>query len=304
MERQRRLLISFSGGETSAYMAQWCLHNLTDSYDDICVVFANTGQENEETLEFANKCDKHFGLGLVWVEAQIHHGVRAGPTARIVDFNSASRNGEPFEEMIKKYGIPNQKYPHCTRALKLNPIRDYAKQIGWKNYETAIGIRADEIDRMSGDAKKNQIIYPLIKPHPMTKPQINTWWSQQPFRLRLKGYQGNCKWCWKKSLRKHMTLMSEDVSMFEFPHRMEETYGLVGPEFAKETIPGYRRTFFRGNKSTQDLHAMYANRPADFMPATDDAAVYVEELDVGGGCSESCEVFSDEDTLRESCDLT
>jgi hypothetical protein len=285
-------------------MAHWCLNNLRESYDDICVVFANTGQENEETLEFADKCDKYFNLGLVWVEAEIHHGVRAGPTARIVDFKTASRNGEPFEEMIKKYGIPNQKYPHCTRALKLNPIRDYAKQVGWKDYDTAIGIRADEIDRMSGDAKKNQIIYPLIKPHPMTKPQINTWWAQQPFRLNLKGYQGNCKWCWKKSIRKHLTLMGEDISMFEFPQRMEVTYGLVGPEFAKGTIEGYRRTFFRGNKSTEDLHALYINRPPDFVPATDDAAVYVEDLDVGGGCSESCEVFSDEDIGRESYDLT
>jgi hypothetical protein len=98
--------------------------------------------------------------------------------------------------------------------------------------------------------------------------------------------------------------MDEDTSIFEFPQRMEETYGLVGPEFSKETIPGYRRTFFRGNKSTQDLHVMYVNRPADFVPAADDASVYVEELDVGGGCSESCEVFSDEDNRQDNYDLT
>jgi hypothetical protein len=32
------------------------------------VVFANTGQEREETLEFVKQCDDHFGFGTVWIE--------------------------------------------------------------------------------------------------------------------------------------------------------------------------------------------------------------------------------------------
>lgn len=43
-----RCLISFSGGETSAYMTQWMLKEKL--YDEYLVVFANTGQENEACL--------------------------------------------------------------------------------------------------------------------------------------------------------------------------------------------------------------------------------------------------------------
>lgn len=305
------LLISFSGGETSAYMTKWILDNLRDHYDQIAVVFANTGEENEQTLEFVRDCDNHFGFGTVWIEGVQHHGERRAPTPKVVTFETASRNGEPFEDAIRKYGIPNQKFKDCTRNLKRKPIDQYAKDVlGWGSpgqYDIAIGIRIDEIDRLSKDAAQRRIIYPLVNPHPMTKPQINTWWRAQPFRLQLKGYQGNCKWCWKKSMRKHLTIIHENPEAYDFPRRMEQEYGLVGPEFLKdpstrrEPLPsGYRRTFFRGNLSVEDLFREYERRKGSFEPASDDAAVFDEELDLGGGCEESCEVFADEDEVGDA----
>lgn len=303
MSEERKLLISFSGGETSAYMTDWVLRNWRSEYDDILVVFANTGQENEETLDFVRRCDEHFGFGTVWIEAVQYHGQRKSAGFKIVDFNSAARNGEPFEDSIRKYGIPNSKFKDCTRNLKQNPIEAYARSLGWLPgcYDLAIGIRADEIDRMSASAAKRRIVYPLIKPNPMTKPKINSWWAAQPFRLRLKGYQGNCKWCWKKSFRKHFTIISENPEFYDFPRRMEAAYGFVGPEFLKgddienPLPPDYRRTFFRGNKSVSDLFAEYESKKDVFIPADDEAAVFDPEWDVAGGCGESCEVFTDED---------
>ena len=44
----KKLLISFSGGETSAYMTYQFLKN--NDYDEVVVIFANTGQENEESM--------------------------------------------------------------------------------------------------------------------------------------------------------------------------------------------------------------------------------------------------------------
>lgn len=307
MNAPRRLFISFSGGETSAFLTRLLLSRYAYRWDEIKVVFANTGQEREETLEFVRDCDKAFGFGTVWVEAEIHHGERKSPTARVVDFDTASRNGEPFEEAIKKYGIPNQKFKNCTRNLKINPMVNYLRSVGWDpgTYDTAIGIRADEIDRMSSAQEERRIIYPLISWEPTTKPEINYFWKNESFRLRLKGYEGNCKWCWKKSLRKHLTLLGESPEIYDFPERMEKLYGKVGPEFLKDPAtrrsplaPDYRRVFFRGNVSTKDLREQYLNRKQTFVPAPDDSDVYVEfdpELDVGGGCEESCEVFSDED---------
>lgn len=301
---KRRLLISFSGGETSAFMTLLILTQMQNFYDEIIVVFANTGQENEATLEFVRDCDEHFGFRTVWIEGVQFHGQNRSAGFKIVDFETASRDGAPFEDAIKKYGIPNQKFKDCTRNLKRMPIENYAKSIGWApgSYDLAIGIRADEIDRMSVVAHKRRIIYPLIKRQPMTKVNINTFWRSQPFRLRLRGYQGNCKWCWKKTDRKHLTIISECPEAYDFPRRMEALYSHHGPEFRKDPAlqrdpigPDYRRTFFRGNRSADDLFALYDQKKGDFVPAWDDAAVYDIELDTAGGCGESCEVYGDDE---------
>lgn len=299
-----KLLISFSGGETSAYMTQWVLNNWRERYPDILVVFANTGQENEQTLEFVKRCDDYFGFNTVWIEAVQFPNERRAAGFKVVSYETASRDGAPFEAAIKKYGIPNQKFKDCTRNLKQKPIEAYAKSVGWElgTYDLAIGIRADEGDRMSVAASKRRIVYPLISAHPMTKPKINTWWAAQPFRLELKGYQGNCKWCWKKSFRKHLTIISETPEVYDFPRRMEALYGRIGPEFLKNDpdrpiSPEYRRTFFRGNMSVQDLFTEYARKKDMFTRADDDAAVFDPDFDVGAGCEESCEVFGDDDAL-------
>ena len=105
--------------------------------------------------------------------------------------------------------------------MKLSPIHSYIKnELKWKDYYTAIGIRYDEIDRIVADRTKYNIIYPLIEDVRMTKQKINFWWSQQEFRLNLKGYQGNCKWCFKKSDNKLYQLAQETPEIFEFPDRM------------------------------------------------------------------------------------
>ena len=296
---KNRLLVSFSGGETSAFMTYHLLYVWPHDYDEIAVVFANTGQENEATLNFVHECDKQLNFGSVWVEAETQFNQRKAPNAKIVTFETASRDGHPFEDMIKKHGVPNQAFPHCTRELKLAPIYSYLASAGWKKgtYDIAIGIRADEIDRMSVKAAKNRIIYPCIK-YKITKPVINSWWKTMPFRLDLKGYQGNCKWCWKKSDRKVMTLMLENPEFFDFPARMEKNYGFIGPEFklhADKLADDYRRVFFRKNRSTDNMRLMCEELPKEFKKAADDAVIYDPNWDVAGGCGESCEVFTDED---------
>lgn len=250
-------------------------------------VFANTGQENEETLLFVEKCSKHFGFPVHWVEAVVHHGKRIGTTHKVVDFKTASRNGEPFEEIITKYGIPNQSFPHCTRETKLNPITSFTKEyFGTRKYYTAIGIRIDEADRMNSKAKERRLIYPLISKDymPMTKPKINFWWQQQPFRLQLKGYQGNCKTCWKKSDKKLFLIANENPEWFEFMNRMEEKYPRIGAEFKKDP-ECVDRVFFRKNRSVKDI-MKEAEEFDGFV--LDDSDVY--DMDLVGG--ESCEVWT------------
>ena len=288
----RRLALSFSGGETSAYMLLWAKKNLFPQYDEWVVTFANTGQENEQTLEFVDRVQRFADVPVVWVEAVVNHGFRTSSSHRIVTFDTASRNGEPFEDVIKKYGIPNQRFPMCTRELKINPMNSYMRSIGWNagEYDTAIGIRADEAGRMSSDAEKRRFIYPLAQKHPVTKQQINAFWESMPFRLELTGYQGNCKWCWKKTLRKHLTIITETPEAYDFPERMEGLYAFNGARPEGDTEP---RRFFRENMTVQDLRNLADT--LDFEKFHDDSRVYPQptlfDLDEGFGCVDSCEVY-------------
>jgi hypothetical protein len=242
--------------------------------------FANTGEEHEETLIFTDRCDREYNLGLIWLEAVTHPNERKGCTHKIVTFETAARKGEPFEEMIGKYGIPNKAYPHCTRELKLNVMRSYLESVGWLagSYKAAVGIRVDEPKRLheaSSHPMHRHTVYPLAHWFPMTKPQILAWWAKQPFDLNLPEELGNCKWCWKKSLRKHGLLARHSPQVFEFPARMEQEYGLAG-----HNEDGNKRVFFRGNLSTQNLLAVVTESDLTSLPDS-----------VGSTCTESCEAF-------------
>lgn len=265
-------------------MAQWLNNHYEQlGYENIVFVFANTGLENEQTLEFVDRCDKYFGLNVQWVEADVQHGERKGTLHRMTDFKNASRNGEPFEEVIKKYGIPNQAFPHCTRELKQAPIHSFSKK--WfkgEKYHTAIGIRKDEIDRMNAKAKEMGFIYPLIssKMIPANKAMINFYWRSMPFRLELKGYQGNCATCWKKADKKLYQISKENPRAFDFMARMEAEY-----PFDKN---GNKVTFFRNHRSVQDILREAKQWNGKIR---NDADFYSYQLDLLGG--ESCEVFSE-----------
>jgi len=274
---KQKLLVSFSGGETSAFMAQWLWKHCQDKYE-MLFVFANTGQENEETLIFVNECEKYFGFKIHWIECYVQKDKGKGTSFKLTDFENAKRNGEPFEEVIKKYGIPNPSFLHCTRELKMNPIKAFAKSVwGKEKYYLAIGIRIDEFDRMNPNREALRIIYPLVSKSmiPMSKPMINFYWKQQPFRLNLKGYQGNCITCYKKSDKKLFQIAKENPNAFDFFDRMETLYGLG-------------QQIFRNNRTTKQILEQAKGWNGKVK---NDAEEYNYQLDLLEG--ESCEVFSE-----------
>tara|TARA_Y100000296_G_scaffold87234_1_gene130838 strand:- start:2751 stop:3620 length:870 start_codon:yes stop_codon:yes gene_type:complete len=284
------MFVSFSGGRTSAYMARWLLDNKSDEYDFI-FTFANTGLEHEKTLEFIDKCDKAWGLNLVWLEAVVNHGERVGTTHKIVTFETASRNGEPFEEVIKKYGISNTDFPHCNRELKLNVIYSYKRSIGFKSKHLhAVGIRSDELDRINLErAEKERIAYPLAFWHPTTKAQVIHWWSHQDFDLEIPEHLGNCVTCWKKSDRKLMTIAVEEPERFDFMRRMEKAHAHTGAN--AEERP---RVFFRKHKTVDDIFEMASKPFKKFVDHKPELQLgLLDDLDLSGGCSESCDIYAD-----------
>jgi hypothetical protein len=274
----KRLLVSFSGGKTSAYMAICIKQNYADKYDEVITVFANTGQEKQETLDFVNKVDKAFDLNVVWLESNPNNDERKSSGFSIVSYETASIDGSPFQRVIQKYGIANKSYPHCTRELKINPIHNYARSIGWeaKTYDTAIGIRSDEMDRINPKYKEHGFIYPLVFNYPKTKQDIEQFWATQPFTLNIKEHEGNCTWCWKKSDRKLYRLAKESPSIFNFPMEMEKKYG---------NSENGKAVFFRNHRSTEDV-LQDAMRYVDIDSLQMDM---FEDLDVQADCRDSCE---------------
>lgn len=292
---QKKLLISFSGGRTSAYMAWWLLNNMKTKYEMV-VVFANTGREREETLEFVNKCDIEFGFNTIWVEAFVHNTHKKGTTHIVTNFIDAERNGEPFEDVIFKYGIPNQNAPHCTRELKQNPIKSYAKSIGWENYETALGIRSDEPKRLDWNKKhKHKLVY-FAELFRVTKSDVNLFWSKQKFDLQLNSYEGNCDLCWKKGIRKLMTIVKDNPKLADWWREMENKYENFTPQSRIiKAKPPYR--FYRDNMTIDEI---IEESKFDFTPSIDESKmihksrqIYMWDayLDSNNGCTESCEIF-------------
>lgn len=290
---KKKLLVSFSGGRTSAYMTWFILNEWERRHEfEITVIFANTGKEREETLLFVSNCDELLKFNTVWVEAKVVHGKRVGSQSKVVDYATASRKGEPYEEVIKKYGLPNVKFLHCTRELKTNPIHHYVRKIkGWTDYYTAIGIRADEFDRMDENRKAKKYLYPLVDQN-ITKKDVIDFWKEMPFDLYLKEHEGNCNKCFKKTLRKLLTIeLEEREHSFKEPDtwwdEMEKKYENHIPAGQKNRKGPIR--FNRKNMTRQEIVEL-SKQPFDRF--RDPNAVYDdEELDMAGGCTESCEPF-------------
>lgn len=255
-------------------------------WEEIVVMFANTGEEHEKTLVYVKEFSEAFKIPVVWVEAVIDPEKGGGTRHKVVSFETASRKGEPFEAMCAKYGLPNTQYLHCTRESKLHPMTSYLRSIGWdaETYNTAIGIRVDEIDRMSPTAMEAGYIYPMIDWR-VTKHDVYLWNQQQPVKLDLPEHLGNCTWCWKKSFRKLATVAQQMPQAFDFPRMLEEKYkDAGGGEFGD-------RRLFRGRKTVADIFELA--RSPYFAPFKEDNTVdpyFQPELDIGMSCGESCEI--------------
>ena len=289
LKDNQNIFCSVSARDSSVMMAL----KIKEWYADHNIIYAmaNTSKEREESLEFMNECDKYFGFDMVWIEAEINQEKRKGTDFKVTKFEDLKRNGELFEDGIKKYGIPCKINKWCNRELKLVPLKKYVDSIfGKNNYSIAVGLRADEMDRVMGSFKENNVFYPLLDNGINTRDR-NKFWKDKPIQIKIPAFKGNCDMCFEKSNRKLMTTIIEEPNIVDWWDDMIKKYSKISLE-GKPSYNAYAdnggMNFFRQNNSIEDLIEL-AKKP--FSKATDEYVYENDLFDLEGDCGSGCVVF-------------
>lgn len=211
-------VISFSGGRTSGMM----LRSILDAHggtlpDDVRVLFANTGKEMPETLDFVRECSERWNVPITWLEYADHDEPQR--RWREVTYETASRDGEPFAALIgRKRLLPNPVTRICTSELKIRVMKLYAQQVlGFEHWDSVIGFRADEPKRVAKLSAPHREPYDRCAPLAaagVTAADVGRFWEAQPFDLRLpnmngKTMHGNCDLCFLKGAWQVFSLIRE-----------------------------------------------------------------------------------------------
>ena len=211
--------ICFSGGRTSGYMLHEILEANGGLPDRCKVLFANTGREMPETLDFVQACSDRWNVPIVWLEYNRRDGK---VTYDIVSHNSAARNGEPFTTLTDSTGIlPNIYRRFCTSELKVLTAKRYLVKQGWKQWTQCLGIRGDERRRVKTSTDKRwENWYPLNDAN-VSKRDVMAFWQAQPFDLQLANINGstplgNCDGCFLKSEANRAALARDYPERFKW----------------------------------------------------------------------------------------
>lgn len=253
-------VLSVSGGATSAMM--W--RRVLDAHGgrlpaDVRPVFCNTGKEFPATLDFLHECETRWECPIVWVERA------PGDTFREVDYATASRDGEPFEQLIRERRyLPNPSVRFCTSALKVEVSQRWARAQGWETWTDVVGLRADEPARVAKRRASNatdeerQVVCPLADAG-ITREDVDRWWASQPFRLDLKRGESNCDLCFMKGWQLRQRIVADHPAVSEWWERME-----------REGIPG-RQSRFHGTAPSYARIAEAARRQLPLAIDLDDS---------------------------------
>lgn len=269
-------VVSFSGGRTSAYLC--CL--MQEMYgDDVDFIYMDTGAEHPKTYEFIKQVNDAFNLNLTCLRTDFSTPLGEGNKYHIVDINDIKPDLKPFSEMMAKYGVPYIGGMFCTDRMKLVPFTKYCQDTyGKKGFETWLGIRADEQNRLK---PKDGIKY-LADISDFEKPDILDFWSDMPFDLEIPEHLGNCVFCPKKSNLK-LALAERDE-----PEVYQQWVDMIhAPTVRTGERTGTWNTMYRGKNPLSNIIAMFSDSTIGEIKARMKGG----KMEASGSCSESCEVF-------------
>lgn len=221
-------VVSFSGGRTSGFMLRQILDAHNGQPDNLKVCFQNTGLEHPATLDFIQQVSDRWGVEITWTEYCVNE--EGEHDFRLVNHETASRNGEPFDALIDKKGmLPTAVNRTCTSNLKMRTMDRYLKTLPAfaDGYTNAVGLRYDEprrASRIKPDNGREVIAVPMFDAR-HTVEDVMEFWSHQDFDLELpwnNNLWGNCQGCFLKSYGKLQMIADADSSALEWWARTEE----------------------------------------------------------------------------------
>jgi len=240
------LVIAFSGGRTSGMMLRYYLDKETKPP---IVLFANTGKERDETLDFVHEIETQWGCSVVWLQLLVcdvtKDRLQHIPSLQIrqnlskrkqmlwftqVTYETACRhsdNNSPFEQVVRfRNTMPNPVARYCSAELKVNTMQKYLWTEGIYTFRNAIGFRADEPDRAyelifsKTRRRKVHLEFPLMNLG-VTQEDVLNFWRNQSFDLQLESYEGNCHLCFLKKRKALIRLIAENPEMVSWWSNIE-----------------------------------------------------------------------------------
>jgi len=203
------------------------------------ITFANTGKEMPQTLDFVRDVGENWGVDIAWLERFARPSREDEKNkyiyeTRIVDYESASRKGEPYAALIKaRRYAPNPVARFCTSDLKIRAMLEYLTNVcGFETPITSfVGIRGDEHRRavkMNGKIESGQERYLPLYLDGVTAKDVGRFWSNNDFDLNLPNNNGvtdlgNCDLCFLKGYKKKQSIVREHPELADWWIEQEES---------------------------------------------------------------------------------
>ena len=320
-------VVSFSMGRSSARLVLLAIDKW--GVDNVDVVLMDTGAEHPMSYKFAREMAEHFGINVTCLRGDFSYPLGKGVGFNVVELSECSHDLKSFKEMMAKYGTPYIGGMFCTDRMKLQPFKKYCdKTYGKKNYETILGIRADEPKRL----REKPFVSYLADICDDDKQDILDFWSEQVFDLEIEEWNGNCVFCPKKSNLKLAAAQRDNPDLYvkwldmikDHPVRRVDSrtinlmkskgvkeYKLLSEPLSSEKLINAARKYnenlftsknkkwksyedeaslimYRGNQSLESLISTFDGSTGNEIKARIRGGHHTDT----NSCSESCEVFS------------
>jgi len=278
--KNENIMVAVSGGRTSGMMALEMYNSVKYKDCNMVFVFANTGLERIETIEFLKEINKRLDNKLVLIEGKYSPVYGNGASYTVKNFDNLNMRGTPlFNSILKKnayskQGVFSYANPYCSDMTKTRPMNAFARDyFEGKKFIKAIGYRKEDMPRRITYAEikevSNKVIFPMLTDYdfPISVIDVENFYKKAGFSLKLNSRFGNCKLCVKRSNENNAEILSIDKSAGNF---------FIG----KEKL--FKDQFFREQKTIKDLIIMSENLQVETLfGRKNEMFIY----DDSGGCT-------------------